>query len=110
MCLSHPAVKAGLAISGIYDLEPMRLSYINDKLRLDQAEEKRNSPMFLSNSKRLTVAYGGAELPELQRQSEDYARAAKAKILPLAGHDHFTILEELASPDGQLTRELRALL
>jgi acetyl esterase/lipase len=110
MCMSHPAVKAGLAISGIYDLEPMRLSYINDKLRLDEAEQKRNSPIFLSNRKKLTVAYGGAELPELQRQSEDYARAAKAKILPLAGHDHFTILEELASPDGALTRELRALL
>jgi acetyl esterase/lipase len=110
MCMSHPAVKAGLAISGIYDLEPMRLSYINDKLRLDEAEQKRNSPIFLSNKKKLTVAYGGAELPELQRQSEDYARAAKAKILPLTGHDHFTILEELASPDGALTRELRALL
>jgi len=110
MCLSHPAVKAGLAISGIYDLEPMRLSYINDKLRLDEAEQKRNSPMFLSTNKRLTVAYGGAELPELQRQSEDYAKAAKAKILPLAGHDHFTILEELASPDGALTAALRALI
>jgi arylformamidase len=29
MAMSHPAVKGGLAISGIYDLEPMRLSYIN---------------------------------------------------------------------------------
>ncbi|HEV7478625.1 MAG TPA: alpha/beta hydrolase, partial [Burkholderiales bacterium] len=110
MCMSHPAVKAGLAISGIYDLEPMRLSYINDKLRLDEAEQKRNSPIFLSNKKKLTVAYGGAELPELQRQSEDYAQAAKAKILPLAGRDHFTILEELASPQGALTTALRTLI
>ena len=44
MAMSHPAVRGGLAISGIYDLEPMRLSYINDKLRLDEAEARRNSP------------------------------------------------------------------
>ena len=102
--MSHPAVKAGLAISGIYDLEPMRLCYINDKLRLDEAEQQRNSPMSLPAVKKpLVVAYGKAELPELQRQSEDYAKKAKARVLGLAGHDHFTILEELASPDGALT-------
>ena len=31
--LDHPAVKGGLAVSGIYDLEPIRLCYLNDKLR-----------------------------------------------------------------------------
>ena len=35
MALSHPQVKAGMAISGIYDLEPIRHSYLNVKLRLD---------------------------------------------------------------------------
>jgi arylformamidase len=110
MALSHPAVTAGLAISGIYDLEPMRLSYINDKLRLDEAEQKRNSPMLLPvPQKPLVVAYGKAELPEMQRQSEDYAKKTKARILGLPGHDHFTILAELASPDGALTREVLAL-
>jgi hypothetical protein len=110
MALSHPAVKAGLAISGIYDLEPMRLCYINDKLRLDEAEQKRNSPMLLrATGKPLVVAYGKAELPELQRQSEEYASKAGAKLLGVAGCDHFTILEELASPGGALTRELLGL-
>jgi acetyl esterase/lipase len=112
MCLSHPAVKAGLAISGIYDLEPMRLSYINDKLRLDEAEERRNSPLKngMKFDKPLVVAYGAAELPELQRQSEEYGKKAGARILGLKGHDHFTILEELASPAGALTAALRALI
>jgi len=64
MAMDHPAVKGGLAISGIYDLEPMRLSYINDKLGLDEAEEKRNSPMFLRTAEKpLFVAYGADELP-----------------------------------------------
>src|SRR5574341_2405216 len=47
MAMSHAAVKGGLAISGIYDLEPMRLCYVNDKLRLDEDEARRNSPMLL---------------------------------------------------------------
>jgi len=111
MCLSHPSVTAGLAISGIYDLAPMRLSYINDKLRLDEAEELRNSPLKngMTFNKPLVVAYGKAELPELQRQSEEFAQAAKAKVIPLAGYDHFKILQELASPHGALTGALRTL-
>jgi len=110
-CMNHPGVKAGIAISGIYDLEPMRLSYINEKLRLDEDEARRNSPMFLAASgKPLVITYGKNELPELQRQSEDYAKVARgAKLEPLAGHDHFSVLEELASPSGQLTQMVRRL-
>ena len=37
MALSHPKVRAGMAISGIYDLEPIRHSYLNEKLRADEA-------------------------------------------------------------------------
>jgi hypothetical protein len=41
--MSLPAVRGGLAISGIYDLEPIRLNYLNDKLGLDEVEAERNS-------------------------------------------------------------------
>lgn len=110
MCMSHPAVKAGLAVSGIYDLEPIRLCYVNDKLRLDNAEALRNSPLKngMNFNKPLVVAYGKAELPELQRQSEEFGGKAGAKVLGLAGHDHFTILEEFA-PQGALTRAVQQL-
>ena len=59
--------------------------------------------------KPLVVAYGAAELPELQRQSEEFGKATRAKVLGLKGHDHFTILEDLASPDGMLTKALLQL-
>ena len=107
MAMSHPAAKAGLAISGIYDLEPMRLSYVNDKLRLDEDEAKRNSPG--KPGKPLSITYGADELPELRRQSEDYAARIGAKALGLPRCDHFTILEELASPHGALTALVRKL-
>ena len=110
MAMTHPRVRAGLAISGIYDLEPMRLSYINEKLQLDEAEARRNSPMLLSlSSKPLFVAYGADELPELCRQSEDYAKLLGRKAAPVPRRNHFTVLEELASPHGALTALVRML-
>ena len=107
MAMNHPAVRGGLAISGIYDLEPMRLSYINDKLRLDEDEARRNSPG--PTDKPLLVAYGAAELPEMCRQSEDYAGLLKTRAEAIAGRNHFTVLEDLASPHGALTALARKL-
>src|SRR6266404_8820783 len=46
MALSHRCVKAAMAISGIYDLEPIRHSYLNVKLGLDEATSRRNSPVM----------------------------------------------------------------
>jgi arylformamidase len=112
MSMPHPAVHGGLAISGLYDLEPIRHTYLNEKLRLDEAEARRNSPMLLPpTGKPLVITYGSAELPELQRQSRDYAAHVRgARLEPLEGHNHFTILEELASPSGKLTALVRTLL
>lgn len=107
MAMRHPAVRGGLAISGIYDLEPMRLSYINDKLRLDEDEARRNSPG--PTDKPIFIAYGAAELPEMCRQSEDYAGLVKTRAEAIPGRNHFTVLEDLASPHGALTALVRKL-
>jgi arylformamidase len=116
MSLSHPAVRGALAISGVFDLEPIRLSYVNAKLGLDRRGVARLSPLtnVRSPSPPLVIAYGTGELPELQRQSREYGEArAKAglpgELAPLARHNHFTILEELASPQGALTKVVREL-
>ena len=37
MAMMNPHIKGGVAISGIYDLEPIRHSYLNIKLGLDEA-------------------------------------------------------------------------
>jgi len=108
MAMDHPAAAGGLAISGIFDLEPMRLSYINDKLRLDEDEARRNRPG--PTDKPLFIAYGAHELPELRRQSEDYAKLlTNTQVLAVPKRNHFTVLEELASPHGALTALARRL-
>jgi hypothetical protein len=114
--MSDPRVAGGIAISGIYDLEPIRLSYLNDKLGLDRDEAMRNSPIvhLPSQASPLVVSVGLGELPELIRQSEDYWAAWQGKglagrYLPLPDHDHFSILEELARPSGRLFTALTSL-
>ena len=69
------SVKAGMAISGIYDLEPIRHSYLNVKLGLDETMTQRNSPMMQAGGalKPLSLVVGGAELPLLRKQTADFA-------------------------------------
>jgi len=110
-------VRGGLAISGIYDLEPVRLNYLNEKLGLDLAEAERNSPLLHlpPMAGELVVSYGTSELPELCRQSVDYAQAWAERglaghVLPIDGADHFTVLDTLADPNGALAQALLALI
>ena len=116
MAMTDSRVAGGLAISGIYDLEPIRLNYLNEKLGLDTAEAQRNSPLLHlpARAAPLIVTVGLGELPELIRQSEEFAtawqkRGLPGRYVPIAGHDHFSILDELARPEGKLVAELKAL-
>jgi arylformamidase len=116
VALSHPQVKAGMAISGIYDLEPIRHSYLNVKLGLDEAMSRRNSPMMQAGGplKPLSLVAGSAELPLLRKQTADFAGHRANYGLPVTyeeipGADHFTIMGELLSPTGRITTLVRQL-
>jgi arylformamidase len=113
----HPAFRGGLPISGIFDLEPIALNYLNEKVGLDAGEVAGLSPLrnIAARMAPLRISVGGDELPELRRQSADYAAALAARGLParlsvLPKHHHFSIVEEIAAPDGALTRELVELI
>ncbi len=116
MAMTDSRVAGGVAISGLYDLEPIRLNYLNDKLGLDAAEADRNSPLrhLPTSASPLVVTVGLGELPELVRQSEEFAeawrrRGLRGSYLPVARHDHFSILEELARPTGAILGALTEL-
>lgn len=115
--LDEASLQSGVAISGIYELEPLVKSYINDKLHLDVAMARRNSPMLdmPKSSKQLSMFAGSAELPEMRRQSDDYAKARKAAGLPvgfewIADANHYTILNSMMSVDGKIHQALLAQL
>jgi arylformamidase len=116
MALSHPRVAAGLAISGVYELAPIRDTYLNEKLRLSDEEIATLSPLRLpAVQKPLAIAYGTKELPALVADSRDLharrlAAHAPGPLIPIEGADHFTILDELRRPDGRLVGAARALI
>jgi arylformamidase len=115
MCLDHPRVIAGLAISGLFELGPIRDSYLNEKLRLTEAEIAALSPLRLPvQHKPLAIAYGTAELPALVRNSRAFhqlraAAHAPGPLIPVASANHFTVVHELRDATGVLTRQAMLL-
>ncbi|MGE0629256.1 MAG: alpha/beta hydrolase [Hyphomicrobiaceae bacterium] len=114
-CLAHPAVTAGLAVSGVYELGPIRDTGLNDNLKLTDEELARLSPLRQPVvQKPMSIAYGSLELPALvgdARALHEKRAAAHAvgDLIPVAGANHFTILDELQRPDGVLVKTVRAL-
>lgn len=110
-------VPAGLAISGLFDLQPLIETSINEKLGMDRAEAIALSPIAMSAPRgtKLTAAVGGAESSEYLRQSrvivDIWGRGGVTAHLDVRGEDnHFTVIGPLASPDSDLTKSLVALL
>jgi arylformamidase len=113
-------VKGAVAISGLYDLEPIRLCYLDEGMNLDAATVQRNSPIRLvpPASKRqppLVLCVGGAENPEFLRQQADYAVAwaktqAPATAVDASGANHFSVMDLMADPGSALFRACRDLV
>lgn len=111
--LDGDGVVGGLGISGIYALEPVRHTYLNQALQLTPAEVAQLSPLQLPVvDKPLVLAYGTAELAQLQAQTQafaQYRQAAPGACLAVPGADHFSILNALADPQGVALQTLLAL-
>ena len=112
--LPGDVVKAGCGISGLYDLEPIRLSYLNQTLGLGMEAARRNSPVHCvpASAGRLLLPLGAKEGDEYHRQSESLAaawrrRGLDAEIMDMSGHDHFSIIMELGDPGTPLSRAIQ---
>ena len=104
-------IKGAVLGSGMYDLEPVRLSkrsrYVNFTDEMEHALsaqrhiDKLNTPLIL--------AYGTCETPEFQRQTREFFAAVQAAGKPVQlivgkGCNHFELLETLANPYGLIGR------
>ena len=108
-------MKSAVSISGIYDLEPIRLCYLNDKVGMDEAEAQRNSPVAQRYpvAAPLTLVSGDIESEEYERQADAMAAVWQAHGYPLSrlelpGFNHFTMADQLREPDSELTRAVMA--
>ena len=115
MALDHPRVAGALAISGVYDLGPIRDTNLDAALALTDSEVEALSPLRLPViHKPMAIAYGTAELPALVHDSLRLhalraAQGAPGALVPVPGADHFSILEQLRRADGLLLQAAQHL-
>lgn len=109
-------LKGGFAVSGLYDLEPIRLSFLNEDVRLDAGQVLRNSPIHHvpPGAPPLVMTAGGKESGEFHRQQAEYAAAWRAagnvaEIVDAPDLHHFDILDRFADPASTQFRALEKL-
>ena len=111
--LPRGLVPAGLSISGVFDLQPLIATSLNEKLRLTRPEAIAVSPVAFGApaGTRLIATVGGAESSEFIRQSrviaDIWGRGGVDTRLEIRGRDnHFSAIAPLTDPDSDLTRSL----
>jgi arylformamidase len=106
-------VPAAYAISGLFELEPLLHTYVNDTLGLSQAEAHRLSPLFWPPpaGRVLDAVVGAVESSEYLRQSRAIAErwgaaGVRTRFEAVPGANHFTVIAPLADPDSAMTRRI----
>lgn len=116
--LSVPAIRSLTLMSGIFDLRPLTLTYVNDAVGMTLESAQRNSPQFLLDQvtgqlPRTLIVWGEHETSEFKRQSLEFADAltrkgAAVQAEEIGGRNHFDLLFDLGDEStrfGALTLE-----
>ena len=110
-------IRGAVAASGMYDLEPVRLSSRNEYVRLDMAMTARNSAErhIRKVMPPMIIAYGEGEQIEFRRQSIDFAaelrkRGHEVQEFDLPGLNHFEVAQQFGNPDGPLLKAFFAMM
>jgi arylformamidase len=113
--LPDDLIKGATVLSGLFDLEPVRLSNVNDWARMDKEGAYRNSPVhhLPKSGCPLIVAWGENETDEFKRQSDLYRVAWQARGWPCTtmefpGKHHFASMPDLMYPDEPCTKAVFA--
>jgi arylformamidase len=110
LALEPRAIRAALAISGVFELEPLRHTSIGTALRLDAATARALSPRFLPRpAGSLHCLVGAAESAEYLRQSREMAAEWGGGFEALPGLDHFTVLAPMADPESRVVPLAKSL-
>ena len=110
-------VKGLCAVSGIYDLQPLLPTYVNDALKMDINEAKANSPIFYPVPKTVPIvmAVGNIETAEFKRQSQMMTETLRGQGLEVQfkvidERNHFDVIIDLAEKSSWLSQQAIALM
>ncbi|MDD5029615.1 MAG: alpha/beta hydrolase [Rhodoferax sp.] len=127
MCLQTPwaaayglpqdPIAAALLVSGIYDIAPLRYSYLQPMIQLDDGIISRNSPAFAVRrcSTPVWTNWGSEETPEFERQAHLFHNAWLAagnhgEISALPGANHYIGIHGFEQPTSHLCQWLATKL
>jgi arylformamidase len=115
--LPQDVIKAGISISGLFDLTPLQYSFVQPSLLLTDDVIKRQSPIFdlPKRAAPLLVSVGGDEPDEFCRQSKDYCDAwvgagLAGEYFEQPGKNHFTAIDGFLDPDSALFLKMDAFI
>lgn len=110
-------IKGGLPISGLFDLEPIAKSFVNEWMGMSDIDAKRNSPdqNITDQGCPLIVAVGENETSEFKRQSSDFTKLWNnngriANFLECKNNNHFDAPLELCKADSIMTKSLISMI
>ena len=123
MCLQTPwsthygvhddCIRAALLVSGVYDIAPLRYSYLQPLIQLDDGIIRRNSPMFgvRPSKAEVLLTWGSRESQEFARQSREFHRrwidaGNSGTLLEQPEGDHFTAIHGFEDPQSPLCQWL----
>jgi arylformamidase len=109
--LPSDTLKGGVLMSGLFDLKPVRLSARSNYVAFtDQIEQALSPQRHLDKlTAPLVVGYAALDSPEFQRQSRDFAAAAKGagkavQLLVAEAYNHLEAPETFGNPYGLFGR------
>ena len=120
MCLLEQLqirILGNILVSGIYDIEPLIGTSIDEALSLSKDQAYRNSPVnfSLKNFPPTIVAWGENETKQFKKQSKILVNklideGVPVRSLEVMGKNHFDVINDLANFDKELGYELKILL
>lgn len=113
-------IRGVVPISGIFDLEPLLRTSINDDLKLDSDSARGLSPIHLTDRRQLSLPptlamVGGQETQGFLDQTRLFNTALQvaghdAQMYIADGLDHFSICQALADPGSAVSARLMAFI
>ncbi len=115
--IPNDVIKAGVPISGVFDLEPLITTTINQAVGLDAESAKRNSPLLRDPVSKgpIILAVGADESAAFYDQSDRLQekwgpKLASSTRINLDGAHHMAAVDELAKPGSLLLQEIGKLI
>jgi arylformamidase len=110
-------IKGVCAVSGIYDLQPLLPTYVNDLLSMDLSEARENSPVLqaLPTPVPVIIAFGENETDEFKRQSKIMSDKLcddgfYVQFKEIKGRNHFDVIMDLNQKSSWLSQQTIALM